>query len=253
MAGLVPAIHVLLTNSKKSVDARHKAGHDGGEASASEQENALGTAMTHLWPWLAIAGLGAFHGINPAMGWLFAVALAMHRKSRRVLWLSLVPIAIGHAASVAAVVFALVTLGMVVDRRLLEIAAGVFLLSWAVYFAIYGHRHRVRIGMQASMTGLGVWSFLMAMAHGAGLMLVPLIIPLCLSTSSSHEMFAAESFSIALAAVGVHIAVILAVTAAISNIVYESLGVAFLRVGWINLDRFWIAALAVTGLTLLVP
>jgi hypothetical protein len=170
-----------------------------------------------------------------------------------VLWLSLVPIAIGHAASVAAVVFAVVTLGLVVDRRLLEIAAGVFLLSWAVYFAIYGHRHRVRIGMQASMTGLGVWSFLMATAHGAGLMLVPLIIPLCLSASPSHEISAAQSFPVALAAVGVHILIILAVTAAISSIVYESLGVAFLRVGWINLDRFWIAALAVTGLTLLVP
>src|ERR1700742_969853 len=163
--------------------------------------------MTHLWPWLALAGLGAFHAINPAMGWLFAVALAMHRKSRRVLWLSLIPIAIGHAVSVAAVVFVVVTLGLVVDRRLLEIAGGVFLLSWVVYFAVYGHRHRVRIGMQASMTGLALWSFLMATAHGAGLMLVPLIIPLCLSASPSHDMFAVQSFSIALAAVGVPLAV----------------------------------------------
>jgi hypothetical protein len=207
--------------------------------------------MTHLWPWLALAGLGAFHGINPAMGWLFAVALAMHRKSRRVLWLSLIPIAIGHAVSIAAVAAAVVTFGLVVDRRLLEIAAGVFLLSWAVYFAVYGHRHRVRVGMQASMTGLGVWSFLMATAHGAGLMLVPFIIPLCLSASPSHEI-SAQSFPVALAAVGVHIAVILAVIAAISSIVYESVGVAFLRYGWINLDRFWIAALAVTGLILIV-
>jgi hypothetical protein len=208
--------------------------------------------MTHLWPWLALAGLGAFHGINPAMGWLFAVALAMHRKSRRVLWLSLVPIAIGHAVSVAAVVAAVVTLGLVVDRRLLEIAAGVFLLSWAAYVAVYGHRHRVRVGMQTSMAGLGVWSFLMATAHGAGLMLVPFIIPLCLSASPSHEFFAAQSFFIALAAVGVHTVAILAVIAAISSIVYESIGVAFLRYGWINLDRFWIAALAATGLILIV-
>jgi hypothetical protein len=208
--------------------------------------------MTDLWPWIALAGLGAFHGINPAMGWLFAVALAMHRKSRRVLWLSLVPIALGHAVSIAAVAAAVVMLGLVVDTRPLEVAAGVFLLIWAAYFAIYGHRHRVRVGMQASMTGLGVWSFLMATAHGAGLMLVPFIIPLCLSVSPSHEISAAQSFPIALAAVGVHTLSILAVTAAISSIVYESLGVAFLRYGWINLDRFWIVALAATGLILIV-
>jgi hypothetical protein len=208
--------------------------------------------MTDLWPWIALAGLGAFHGINPAMGWLFAVALAMHRKSRRVLWLSLVPIALGHAVSIAAVAAAVVMLGLVVDTRPLEVAAGVFLLIWAAYFAIYGHRHRVRVGMQASMTGLGVWSFLMATAHGAGLMLVPFIIPLCLSASPSHEISAAQSFPIALAAVGVHTLTILAVIAAISSIVYESLGVAFLRYGWINLDRFWIVALAATGLILIV-
>jgi hypothetical protein len=208
--------------------------------------------MTHLWPWIALAGLGAFHGINPAMGWLFAVALAMHRKSRRVLWLSLIPIALGHAVSIAAVATVVVTLGLIVDSRLLEIAAGAFLLGWAVYFAIYGHRHRVRIGMQTSMAGLALWSFLMATAHGAGLMLVPFIIPLCLSASPSHEIFTAQSFPIALAAVALHTFVILAVIAAISSIVYESIGVAFLRYGWINLDRFWIAALAVTGLILIV-
>src|ERR1700760_1649038 len=163
----------LLSREPRRATGKMVADHSSRLASLAPQDDGERLAMTHLWPWLAIAGLGAFHGINPAMGWLFAVALAMHRKSRRVLWLSLVPSAIGHAASVAAVVFAVVTLGLVVDRRLLEIAAGIFLLSWAVYFAIYGHRHRVRIGMQASMTGLGVWSFLMATAHGAGLMLVP--------------------------------------------------------------------------------
>ena len=56
------------------------------------------------WPWLALAGLGAFHGLNPAMGWLFAVALGLHRQSRRIVWLSLLPIALGHAVSVAIVV-----------------------------------------------------------------------------------------------------------------------------------------------------
>jgi hypothetical protein len=207
--------------------------------------------MTDIWPWLALAGLGAFHGINPAMGWLFAVALGMHRKSRRVMWLSLIPIAVGHALSIAVVVAAVVTLGFIVDRRALEVAGGIFLLGWAAYYAVYGHRHRVRVGMQTSMVGLGVWSFLMATAHGAGLMLVPFIIPLCFSASPSHGSLAAQSWPIALAAVMVHTVAMLAVIATIAAIVFESIGVAFLRRGWINLDFFWIAALAASGLILL--
>jgi hypothetical protein len=83
-------------------------------------------AAAEWWPWFIIAGLGIYHGINPAMGWLFAVALGLHRQSRAIVLLSLVPIALGHAASVAAVLIVLLTLGLVVDRSLFTwIAAGV--------------------------------------------------------------------------------------------------------------------------------
>ena len=208
--------------------------------------------MTDISPWLVLAGLGAFHGINPAMGWLFAVALGLHRKSRRVVWLSLIPIAGGHALSIAVVVAAVVTLGLVVDRRILELTAGVVLLGWAFYYALYGHRHRVRVGMQTGMVGLGVWSFLMSTGHGAGLMLVPVIVPLCLSASPTTEFLAAGTLPLALAAVAVHSGAMLAVTAAMAAVVYEWMGLAFLRRGWINLDRIWIAALAATGLILIV-
>jgi hypothetical protein len=199
-----------------------------------------------------LAGLGAFHGINPAMGWLFAVALGLHRKSRRVVWLSLIPIAGGHALSIAVVVAAVVTLGLVVDRRILELTAGAVLLGWAFYYALYGHRHRVRVGMQTGMVGLGVWSFLMSTGHGAGLMLVPVIVPLCLSASPTTEFLAAGTLPLALAAVAVHSGAMLAVTAAMAGVVYEWMGLAFLRRGWINLDRIWIGALAATGLILIV-
>ena len=208
--------------------------------------------MTDISPWLVLAGLGAFHGINPAMGWLFAVALGLHRKSRRVVWLSLIPIAGGHALSIAVVVAAVVTLGLVVDRRLLELTAGTILLGWAVYYAFYGHRHRVRVGMQTGMVGLGVWSFMMATGHGAGLMLVPVIIPLCLSASPANDVLAAESLPISLAAIAVHTGAMLAVTAAMAGVVYEWMGLAFLRRGWINLDRIWIAVLTATGLILIL-
>jgi hypothetical protein len=203
-------------------------------------------------PWLVLAGLGAFHGINPAMGWLFAVALGLHRKSRSIVLLSAIPIAIGHMVSIGVVAMAVLLLGLVVDQRPLEIAAGLVLIGWAVYQAAYGHRHRVRVGMQTGMIGLGLWSFLMATAHGAGLMLVPVLIPLCLSAGPAGELTAAGSLPVALAAVGTHMAAMLAVTLGIAVSVYEWLGLSLLRRGWINFDLIWIAALAITGIVLIV-
>lgn len=203
-------------------------------------------------PWLVLAGLGAFHGINPAMGWLFAVALGLHRDSRAALWLSLIPIAAGHAVSIALVAAAVVFLGLAVEPQVLERMAGIFLIAWAAYYALYGHRHRVRIGMTTGLAGLGLWSFLMATGHGAGLMLVPVIIPLCLSASPAGELTASGSLPVALAAIGVHTGALLATTALVAGVVYEWAGLAFLRQGWINMDMIWVAALLATGLILIL-
>jgi hypothetical protein len=207
----------------------------------------LPPVTSDVWPWLALAGLGAFHGLNPAMGWLFAVGLGLHRQSRRVVWLSLVPIAAGHAASIAMVAAAVLMLAFIVDRRVLELAAGAALLGWAIYYALRGHRHRVRVGMTVGMVGLGLWSFLMATGHGAGLMLAPMVIPLCVSASSAAGNVTAGSVPIALAAVAVHTGAMLAVTAAIAGLVYEWIDLAVLRRGWINFDRIWVAVLAAAG------
>jgi hypothetical protein len=202
------------------------------------------------WPWLALAGLGAFHGFNPAMGWLFAVALGLHRHSRAIVLVALLPIALGHALAILAVALAVVLLGMVVDQRALRIAAGALLLGWAAYHTLYGSRHRVRFGMQVGMLGLAAWSFLMAGAHGAGLMLVPVLIPLCLAASPTQELTGAGSLPIALAAVGVHTLAMLATTGLAALAAYQWFGLAFLRKGWINLDLIWTIALVVTGLIL---
>jgi len=143
------------------------------------------------WQWLALAGLGFFHGVNPAMGWLFAVALGLHRQSRKVVLLSWVPIALGHAAAIAAVLLAVLALGLVMHHATLQrIAAGI-LIGWAIWHAVRGHRQRLRFGMQTGLAGLALWSFLMSSAHGAGLMLVPMSLPLCASrparlTSDRH-------------------------------------------------------------------
>jgi hypothetical protein len=208
--------------------------------------------VNELWPWLALAGLGAFHGVNPAMGWLFAVALGLHRHNRRVVLSALLPIAIGHGLAILAVALAVVLLGIVVDQRTIRLAGGALLIGWAAYHTLFGSRHRVRFGMQVGMLGLGAWSFLMATAHGAGLMLVPVLIPLCLATSPAQELTAAGSLPVALAAVGVHTLAMLATTGVIALAVYEWFDLAFLRKGWINLDLAWTMALVATGLVLLL-
>ena len=205
-----------------------------------------------LGPWLALAGLGAFHGINPGMGWLFAVALGLHRGSRGVVLASLGPIAFGHMLSVAAVVLLVIGFGTVLERRPIEIAGGCLLLGWAAYRWRYGHRHRVRVGMTTGMAGLGIWSFLMATGHGAGLMLVPVVLPLCLAAAPGAELTAGGSLPVAMGAVAVHTAAMLAVTGAVAVGVYEWVGVAFLRRGWFNLDRLWIAALVAAGFILVL-
>jgi len=202
--------------------------------------------------WLALAGLGAFHGINPAMGWLFAVALGLHRGSRTVVLASLVPIALGHALAVALIVLTVVLLDRVVDPRAISLVSGLVLIGWAAYHRLYGSRHRVRVGMRTGMAGLALWSFLMAGAHGAGLMLVPILIPLGPGGSHAGHLPASGSLSLALAAVGVHTLAMLVVTGAIAVVVYEWVGLAFLRRGWVNLDLLWTAALVATGLVLLI-
>lgn len=210
------------------------------------------TASEDLWPWLALAGLGFFHGFNPAMGWLFAVALGLHRSSDRIVLLSLVPIALGHAAAITVVVFAVLALGLMVDHAHLSWAAGIILIGWAIWHAAYGHRRKVRVGMQAGLFGLFIWSFLMASAHGAGLMLIPFVLPLCLAASPGQELTAVGSTPIALAAIGVHAAAMLATIGTISLVVYKWIGVAFLRRGWINLDLVWMIALIACGAVLLL-
>jgi hypothetical protein len=203
--------------------------------------------MNVAWEWFAIAGLGIFHGINPGMGWLFAVALGLHRHSRRAVLLALPPMALGHALSIAMVAAVVLATGFVVDSHLLRIACGGALIAWAIYHARYGHRHRVRVGMTTGFAGLALWSFLMATGHGAGLMLIPALIPLCASVAVRSS----EPLLVSLAAVGVHTLTTLLATGGIALLVYDRLGVGVLRRGWINFDRLWIFGLAGTGLLLI--
>ena len=203
-------------------------------------------------PWLVLIGLGAFHGLNPAMGWLFAVALGLYRHSRKVVLVSLIPIALGHAAAIAVVVYAVVVLGMAVDQETFRIVSGVLLIGWGVYHLIYGHHHRLRIGLSTGLLGLFAWSFVMATAHGAGMMLIPVLMPLAQAGEHAHHMPVTNSLAIATLAVLVHSLAMLTTTGAVALIVYQWVGLDFLRRGWINLDLLWTAALIGIGLWLLL-
>jgi hypothetical protein len=193
-----------------------------------------------------------FHGINPAMGWLFAVALGLNRRSERIVWLALLPIGLGHALAVAVVLFAVLALGLIIEPTLLRPLAAIILFAWAAWHALYGRRHKVRFGMQVGLGGLFAWSFLMANAHGAGLMLVPVVIPLCLAASPTHAFTVATSLPVGLSALALHTAAMLATIGIVSVAVYKWIGIGFLRRGWINLDLLWSAALVICGVILLV-
>jgi hypothetical protein len=200
---------------------------------------------------MALAGLGAFHGLNPAMGWLFAVALGLHRQSAwSVVW-ALPSIAAGHALSIGLVAITVVVAGILIETRPLQAISGACLIGWAGYHALYGHRHRVRVGMQTGLAGLALWSFLMATAHGAGLMVLPALMPLCVAASSTHAITVNATGWITLGAVTTHTGAMLAVTGLIAAVVYRWIGLAILRSAWVNLDLIWTAALVATGALLL--
>jgi hypothetical protein len=207
-------------------------------------------SLNDAWPWLALVGLGLFHGVNPAMGWLFAVALGLHRQSERIVWLALGPIALGHAAAISLIVALVLALKTAADLEFVAAVSGFALIGWALWHALYGHRHRVRIGMRTGLIGLGAWSFLMAIAHGAGLMLIPALLPLNSAETHAHG-FTTGALGIAAAAVAVHSLAMLLATGGIAIIVYRWIGLAVLRRAWINFDILWTAMLILAGTILM--
>jgi hypothetical protein len=217
-------------------------------------------ATNTLWPWLSVLALGAFHGLNPAMGWLFAVALGLQERRLPAVTAALGPIALGHALAIGLAAVAIGMLGLVIPQNLLLALGGAALLSFAAYKVATRFCHPRWVGMRVGPRELVAWSFLMASAHGAGLMLVPVLVGLRGEGVSStlahaghlghaaHQPSAGSNALLpALAAVGLHSAAMLAVAGVIAIVVYQKLGVEVLRRAWINLDLLWVGALAITG------
>jgi hypothetical protein len=215
---------------------------------------------------LALVGLGALHGVNPAMGWLFAVALGLQERSVAGVWRALPPLALGHALSVAAVVALAVLAGAVLPPTALRWGVAAALALFALHRLVRGHRHPGFGGMRVTPRDLVVWSFLMATAHGAGLMVLPFIIDGRTDTAAAaahgahaahaaHTAQAAEALqagmlagqAAGLVASLVHALSYLLVAAVIATVVYRKLGLRLLRTAWINLDVIWIGVLLLSA------
>jgi hypothetical protein len=210
--------------------------------------------MTDYLPWISLALLGAFHGLNPGMGWLFAVSLGLQERSRGAVLRAFGPIALGHAASVALVV-ALVGLARLwIDPEVLRLAGAAALIAFGAYKLAVPLSHPRWVGMRVGSRDLATWSFLMATAHGAGLMLVPILLGLSGGGAASaghaeHLMMSTAGLagSADLAAVALHTAAMFAVMATIALVVFEKIGLAILRRAWFNVDRLWAVAIFGSG------
>jgi hypothetical protein len=206
--------------------------------------------------WEAMVLIGAYHGINPGMGWLFAVALGMQQGSARGVWRALPPIALGHAAAVALILLTALLAGLVVPLDGLKAAVALILIALGLR-KLWRHRHPGFGGMQVGLRDLVVWSFLMATAHGAGLMVLPFVTPSSAALGAGHEHashMAAAGMGVATAgvfALGVHTLAYFTAMGLAAWIVYRRLGLGVLRRAWINLDWMWAGALVVTGAVVL--
>jgi hypothetical protein len=215
--------------------------------------------MDTMTIWTTLAALGAFHGLNPAMGWLFAVALGLQERRRAAVLRAFCPIAAGHALSVVMVLALVGLLAVWVDLAALRLFSAVGLVTFGVYKLVAPLSHPRWVGMRVGGRELATWSFLMSTAHGAGLMLAPLLLraPVNRAAASDHAAHLDTAQVAAtvsggpglddLFAVALHTAAMFVVMAIVALLVYEKLGLRVLRRGWLNVDRVWAGALIGAG------
>jgi hypothetical protein len=201
--------------------------------------------MIDPWTVVVMAGLGAYHGLNPAMGWLFAVGLGLQERSRSALLGALGPIAIGHELAIVIVGGLVVMLGVVADPEPLRMGAAVVLVAFGLFRFARPRAHPRWAKMRVNRRELTWWSFLMSSAHGAGLMVAPVLLG---ASAANHEHIEdLGSIGEALVIMTVHVGAMLLVMAAVAMLVYEKLGVTVLQRAWLNTDHVWAAAFVVAG------
>ncbi|MEA2629737.1 MAG: hypothetical protein QOJ10_2197 [Chloroflexota bacterium] len=196
------------------------------------------------WPWAALVLLGAYHGVNPGMGWLFAVARGLQEQKRQAVLSSLLPIALGHEASIIIVVITVSLTEQFMPTYLVRLLAALVLVSFGVYTLARPRWHAKGFGMRVGFKGLAGWSFLMSSAHGAGLMLAPVLLGMNVA-GTYHSL--SEITMQAVFAASLHVTAMLLVMGIISIVVYEKVGLRVLRRGWFNMDLAWSLVLITSG------
>jgi len=197
-----------------------------------------------VWPWATLALLGVYHGVNPGMGWLFAVGRGLQEGRRRAVLGALLPIALGHEVSIVLVVIAVALTQEALPPHTVRLVAALALVGFGVYTLVRPRRHPRGFGMRIGALGLAVWSFLMSSAHGAGLMLAPVL--LGLPVADQYTDVRQLGLTAGLAAT-VHVAAMLMAMAVVAVVVYEKLGLRLLRRNWFNLDLAWSVVLLAAG------
>jgi hypothetical protein len=209
--------------------------------------------MTAIWPWVALFGLGAFHGINPAMGWLFALCLGLQERRHTAVLAALPPIALGHALSVGLIIAVVAVLRVTVELSALKYSSAGILVVFGLY-RLLRTRHPRWVGMRVGFRDLTLWSFLMASAHGAGLMLLPVFLAGSSHVYTSHHNIGHSThFVVANGPAALTIAVVihtfahLLTAGAVALLFYHKLGLDILKTAWVNIDLAWAVVLVVTG------
>lgn len=205
-------------------------------------------SLETIGPWLILIGFGAYHGLNPGMGWLFALSLGLQQRSERAIWLSLIPIVLGHTVSLIAVALVVLAGAHLLSTTALQWLTAILLVGFGLYKVVRYYRHPRWVGMRVNMRDLTWWSFLMATAHGAGLMIAPVLMGLTQHAHHDHHMSLASAGSLGMGmGITVHTLAMMAVMAAVAWIVYKRLGLSVLRRSWVNFDLIWAVALLVVG------
>jgi hypothetical protein len=215
--------------------------------------------MNPAWPWVVLALLGAYHGLNPAMGWLFALALGLQEKRRSAVFAALFPIALGHAAAVAVAILVLAVAQRLVPIPALKWSIAGFTFALGVY-RLFRASHPRGMGMRVNRRELFGWSFLMASAHGAGLMLVPVLIggP----RLGMHHIMPSVAGSdlplrlrVVVLSTAVHTGSMLIVAGLLAIVffeIYERVGLKLLRHAWFNFDLVWAFGLLIAAVAVLM-
>jgi hypothetical protein len=207
----------------------------------------------NAWPWIAIAGLGAWHGLNPGMGWLFAVSLGLQKRSKTAIVQAMCAIALGHALSVVAIIALAFLLGRYIPLGWFSLIAALSLAGVGSWRLLRG-RHPRWVGMRVNFRDLTWWSCLMASAHGAGLMLLPIFLigggAWC-GVSPPGNAATFVSFYDSIPAICLHSVSQFVVAGIVAWLVYDFVGLAILRKSWFNADLVWSCSLILAGLLML--